>query len=285
MTKQSKETALVTNQAKEIVDSSTKTSKKRKDGTSGGKDDTFLESSSAASKNTHRRGKKSKTGNVKNESLKNQKNSSEKVKEETETELENLMKFHLRQKPFDLKVMTGANQELIKEEQESIMKRQGVIDRLVNEGLVEVVNEVRIISYQLTEAGVQAAASDEYKEDMAKEPTTNEELHARIMKYSYHYKTAKKMLEELIENHKTGGKALSKKQLAEKLGTNTSGPNFFYTLEQLRNEGYVQESKKKTLRLKKKAFVVVPDVEVKPEEEEETKTEVKKEGRNTTAKK
>lgn len=283
MPSKSKDAAMVADQAKEIVDSSTNTPKKRKDRSSGVNNDKS-KVASAMTKNVERSGKRAKTtlGESKGpdamvEPLKKQTNA---PKTEEGKELANLMKFYLRKKPLGLAVTSASKEELSSEDngkQAASLKRQDAFDRLAKNGLVEVAKEVRTIYYQLTETGVEAASSDKYKQDMAKEPTTTEELHERIIKYAFHPKTAKKMLDELVKDKNAEGKAISKKELAEKLGTKTSGPNFFYTLEQLKNQGYVQESKKKTLRLKKKAFVLIPsNGDDKPEEGKDAEVDVEK---------
>lgn len=50
-------------------------------------------------------------------------------------------------------------------------------------------------------------------------------------------------------------KTISKTDLARELGTESSSPNYFYTLQQLKTQGYLHESDMKTLRLRKNAFV------------------------------
>jgi DNA-binding PadR family transcriptional regulator len=108
-------------------------------------------------------------------------------------------------------------------------KRHQLFDSLEEQGLVEVAKHktVTIKSYRLTEKGINKATPPEFKEDMARTPKTDEDLHEIIKKYLYHPETGAKMFDILLEKtreHKT----VAKKELAQMLGTNPSSPNFFY---------------------------------------------------------
>ncbi|KAL3912445.1 MAG: hypothetical protein SGILL_006877, partial [Bacillariaceae sp.] len=82
------------------------------------------------------------------------------------------------------------------------------------------------------------------------------------------------IFDTLLE-HTKHRKCISKKELALKLGTDASKTNFFYSLQQMKKQGYVHESETKTLRLCKKAFVkgAVPFNEEAEQVEEVTKVE------------
>lgn len=168
-----------------------------------------------------------------------------KFSKEEERELKELVKNYLiGDKPLNIKM------------EHAPKRRQVLFDRLEKEGIVKVtkVETVTTKSYELTEKGFHNAASKEYFQDLSNEPSTDRELHEHIKKWSYHPKTGAKMFDILLEVTKNR-KTISKTDLARQLGTESSKTNFFYTLQQLKNQGYVYESEMKTLRLRKKAFV------------------------------
>lgn len=115
-------------------------------------------------------------------------------------------------------------------------------------------------SFRLTEAGIEMAASDEYKAVMnvaQKKPTTNEELHKSIKE-----KLMNKREDEIFDLLLKQGR-FNRVELAKALGISHRGANFSYALQQLKDLGYVEfdpESKGagKKLRLSKKAFVDPP---------------------------
>ncbi|KAL3907334.1 MAG: hypothetical protein SGILL_008920, partial [Bacillariaceae sp.] len=92
--------------------------------------------------------------------------------------------------------------------------RQKVLDNLKEQGLVEVVEEktITIKGYRLTEKGAEEAAPEEFKDDMARKPNTDEDLHELIKKYSYHPPTGSKIFDTLLE-HTKHRKCISKKEL------------------------------------------------------------------------
>jgi hypothetical protein len=166
------------------------------------------------------------------------------TKEETK-ELKDLMKNHL----------TGKKTVNIKMEHASEGRRLA-FEKFEEQGLVKVekVETFTIKSFVLTEKGVDIAVPHEYKLDMASVPSTDKELHEKIKKWSYHRKTGEKMF-DVIRDVTVNGKTISKTDLARELGTESKSPNFFYTLQRLKAQGYVHESDMKTLRLSKNAFV------------------------------
>ena len=67
----------------------------------------------------------------------------------------------------------------------------------------------------------------EYKDDMTRESKSDKELHDIIKKHLCHPKMGAKIFDALLEET-VNRKTIGKKQLAHKLGTDASAPNFFY---------------------------------------------------------
>lgn len=114
-------------------------------------------------------------------------------------------------------------------------------------------------AYKLTEAGVEVAATDEYKQArafaMANQPKTNEELHERIKKKLMNNRTVQ--IFELL--HEKG--SLTRTELSGTIGISDRGAPFSYGLKQLKTLGYVEVDTaissrgSKKLRLTSKAYL------------------------------
>jgi hypothetical protein len=111
--------------------------------------------------------------------------------------------------------------------------------------------------FNLTKAGLDMAATDEYKEAMAQmktTPKTNEEHHARI-KRKLMNKRGDQIFDLLLQHGR-----LSRKELASILEISDRGAYFSYALQQLKDLGYAENvpdagSGRKKVRLTDKAFV------------------------------
>jgi DNA-binding PadR family transcriptional regulator len=109
--------------------------------------------------------------------------------------------------------------------------------------------------YQLTQKGIDHAATDEHKLELANPPKTQDELHARIKEKAVN-KHGVKIFELLL----TEG-SMSGTELAAKLGVDKDGHGFFYGFQQLKKMGYAEpdpetKGRDKKFRLSSKCFIV-----------------------------
>ena len=93
-------------------------------------------------------------------------------------------------------------------------------------------------AYKLTEAGVEIAATDEYKQAraaaLANQPKTNDELHDRIKKKLMNNRAVQ--IFDLLHEHGS----LTRTELSGILGISDRGGPFSYGLKQLKTLGYVE---------------------------------------------
>lgn len=110
--------------------------------------------------------------------------------------------------------------------------------------------------FGLTDAGLEEAATDEYKEALAAatvtQPKTNAEHQERI-KAKLMNARGEQIFDLLMERG-----PLSRNELAKILGISDRGAYFSYALQQLKNQGYAEvvgKGKGKKVRLAQKAFL------------------------------
>ena len=118
--------------------------------------------------------------------------------------------------------------------------------------------------FQLTEKGIDRAAPEEYKFDLANPPKNTEELHARIKQRAMNDKGVK-IFDLLLDKGPLTGK-----ELADTLDTKEGSHAFFYAFKELKDKGLAEVDveatknsgkRKQKYRLSAKAFIDSESVE------------------------
>jgi hypothetical protein len=163
-----------------------------------------------------------------------------------------MLMFHMEER-FDIKAEDVANELGVHIRTKSFRKRWGF---LKNER--EFIGLGKADGLRLTKEGLEEAATPEYKEmmkELSTNPNTNDEHQERIKKYVKKPKSVA-MLNLLLEYG-----TLTKAELSALLAVQAGSHGFFYSLQELRVKGYVEEDpyssskKEKKFRLSDKSFL------------------------------